>query len=277
VKYQDDEVSDAASARLMAELWYGDVPDLLEPSLLSALRELSAEAELQDGSITVPHATVTVELESGVLPLLTAVFVGSSLDHDSKTLPDASQTWDWADAATTLQGCRGSILVSELLASMFTPEQRVTALMSVLRVLVEQTKPLAIHWPHSQRVTDPTRLDPRALDGVINVRFFSVGEQDGAMLMDTLGLDLFELPDIQCHYRNFDPAAVASLLFDTAVYVFNEGDVIDDGHTISGPRGDEHFVCRHEPASASGPEGPRRDPDRWISARNGRFRRSGAA
>ena len=82
---------------------------------------------------------------------------------------------------------------------------------------------------------------------MLNVRFFTVGD-DETRLMDTLGLDLFELPDVQCHYRDFDPAAVATMLFNTAVYLFAQGDVIDDGHTISGPRGDEHFVCRHEAA-----------------------------
>jgi len=42
-------------------------------------------------------------------------------------------------------------------------------------------------------------------------------------VMDTLGLDLFELPDVQCHYRDFKPADVATMLYNTAVYVFIEG------------------------------------------------------
>lgn len=245
------------TARLMAELWYAEVPDLEDPALLSALKEVSSEAELRDQSLTVPHPQFTMELEDSVVPLLTAVLPGSSLDHGSKTLPDVSQTWDWAEAQSALERCTGSILVTELLASLFPPQQRVDALMSVLRVLVEHTKPLAIHWPYSQRVTDPALFDPETLDGVINVRFFSVGTDAAtgaeAMVMDTLGLDLFELPDAQCHYRDYSPAEVAALLFTTAVYVFTEGDVIDDGHTISGPRGDERFVCRHEDALVAPP------------------------
>ena len=246
-----DPTTPAETPRLLAELWYADVPDLSDPALLAALRAVSVDAEQQDGSITVPHTELTMELEDGVVPLLTAVLPGSQLDHVTKTLPDVSQTWDWVGAAQSLERCTGSVLVSELLAHLFPPQQRVSALMSVLAVLVERTSPLAIHWPNSQRVTDPSVFDADALDGIINVRFFTVGDAEAdseAMVMDTLGLDLFELPDAQCHYRDFNPADVAALLFTTAVYVFTEGDVIDDGHTISGPRGDERFVCRHEEA-----------------------------
>ena len=249
-----DGTATGDTARLMAELWYPQVPDLEDPALLAALRQVSADTEVQDHALTVPHREMTMELEDGVVPLLTAVLPGSSLDHPTKSLPDVSQTWDWAEAQAALDGCTGSILVSELLASFFPPQQRVTGLMSVLAVLVQHTAPAAIHWPHSQRVTDPALFDPDTLDGVINVRFFAVGPDDApgggpeAMVMDTLGLDLFELPDAQCHYRDYDPGDVAALLFTTAVYVFTAGDVIDDGHTISGPRGDERFVCRHEEA-----------------------------
>jgi hypothetical protein len=250
----DDHSTPSETPRLLAELWYADVPDLQDPALLAALRAVSVAAELKDGSITVPHTELTMELEDGVVPLLTAVLPGSPLDHVIKTLPDVSQTWDWAEAAQTLEKCTGSILVSELLAHLFPPKQRVTALTSVLAVLVERTSPLAIHWPNSQRVTDPSLFDPDALDGIINVRFFSVGNAESeAMVMDTLGLDLFELPDAQCHYRDYNPADVAALLFTTAVYVFTAGDVIDDGHTISGPRGDERFLCRHEEALVGPP------------------------
>lgn len=254
---QDGSAPDIADAsadeapRLMAELWYEVPPDLEDPRLLAALQETAPQAQLQEGSLTVPHDDVQLETESGMMPLLTVVLTGSPLDHSAKTLPDASQTWDWPEAATALRGCTGSVLVSELLAERFTPDQRVNGLMSVLGVLIAQTAPRAVYWLNSQRVTDPASFDADSLDGVLNVRFFTVDgdaspDDEPALVMDTLGLDLFELPDLQCHYRGYDPSQVAAMLYSTAVYVFTEGDVIDDGHTISGTRGDERFVCRHE-------------------------------
>ena len=87
------------------------------------------------------------------------------------------------------------------------------------------------------------------LDGLINVRYFSISNDPGAMVMDTLGLHVFELPDVQCHFRDREPGEIATMLFFvTAAYLFRSGDVIADGNTISGPKGDERLVCFHEPA-----------------------------
>ena len=47
----------------------------------------------------------------------------------------ASQGCGREGAAAALEGCTGSVLVSELLASLFLPQQRVAGLMSVLQVL----------------------------------------------------------------------------------------------------------------------------------------------
>lgn len=240
------EPNQPAAPVLMAELWYDDVPDLADTALLKALHTVSAAAEAQDDSIVVPHQDQVLELDEGPLPLLTVVFPGSPLDHTTKMLPDVSQTWDWDEAEDRLKRCTGSLLVTEMLASLFTPQQRVDGLTAVVACLVQHTSPLAVSWPQSQRVTDPELTEPGDLNGVLNVRFFTIHNDPGAMVMDTLGLHVFELPDIQCHYRDFDPGQVATMLFSTAAYVFAAGDVIDDGHTISGPRGDEHFVCQHE-------------------------------
>jgi len=67
------------------------------------------------------------------------------------------------------------------------------------------------------------------------------------MVMDTLGLHVFGLPDVQCHFRDREPGEIAAMLFSTAVYLFRSGDVIADGNTVSGP-GDERLVCFQERA-----------------------------
>ena len=66
--------------------------------------------------------------------------------------------------------------------------------------------------------------------------------------MDTLGLHVFGLPDLQCHFRGREPGEIAGLLYATATYVFDEGDVIADGNTISGLDPNERYVCRREPS-----------------------------
>jgi hypothetical protein len=227
---------------LVAELWYVEAPDLTDPALLAALRKVRPGSEAQESSLSVPHPLADAELP----PLVTVVLPGSPLGRDGKTLPDVSQTWDWAEAEDAVAPCVASILVTEVLADGRTAQERVSSLGEVVAVLVARTRPRALHWARSQRVSDPAAFGAGDLDGVINVRMFSDARADDALAMDTLGLHVFELPDIQCHFRDRDPGEIAELLFSTAVYLFETGDVIEDGNTISGTDGEGRYVCRRE-------------------------------
>ena len=227
---------------LVAELWYLDAPDLEDADLLAALREVRPDAEAKEGSLRVPHPHDDPDRP----PLLTVVLPGSPLGQDGKALPDVSQTWDWAGAELALAPCRASVLVTEMLAEGHSAAERVAALGAVVEVLVARTRPEAIHWARSQRVSDPEAFGAGDLDGVINIRMFSDARAEDTLAMDTLGLHVFDLPDIQCHFRDREPGEIAELLFATAVYEFETGDVIEDGNTISGTDGEGRYVCRRE-------------------------------
>ncbi len=241
---QPPSTGDAPSAglALVAELWYPEAPDLTDPALLAALRAVRPGTELQDGSLSVPHPLEDPDLP----PLVTVVLPGSPLGEEGKTLPDVSQTWDWAGAEAAVAPCRASVLVTEVLAAGRSAAERVGSLGDVVAVLVARTRPRALHWARSQRVSNPATFGSGDLDGVINVRMFSDARDEGALAMDTLGLHVFDLPDVQCHFRDRPPGEIAELLFATAVYLFDTGDVIEDGNTISGTDGEGHYRCRRE-------------------------------
>ncbi len=226
---------------LIAELWYAEPPDLGDPAVLEALQGVSRAAEARDGTLTVPHPLDDPDLP----PLLTVVMPGSPPGRDGKTLPDVSQTWDWPEAEEVVRSCHGSVLVTELLTEGRTADERLDALGQVVAALVAGTSPSVLHWARSQRVCDPATFGVGDLDGPINVRMFS-DARTGALAMDTLGLHVFDLPDIQCHFRDRPPGAIAELLFTTAVYLFGAGDVIEDGNTISGTDGEGRYVCHRE-------------------------------
>jgi hypothetical protein len=65
----------------------------------------------------------------------------------------------------------------------------------------------------------------------------------GRLPWKTLGL-----PDVQCHFHALEPEDVAQLLYDTALYVFEHVDVIEDGHTVEGIPSTEQWVCHHDDA-----------------------------
>ena len=227
---------------LIAELWYEQPPDLADPAVLAALRAVSPAAESQDGSITVPHPLADPDLP----PLLSVVVPGSPLGQDGKSLPDVSQTWDWPEAEEAVRRCSASVLVTEMLAAGRSATERVSSLGRVVAALIQTTGPVALHWARSQRVSDPATFGPEDLDGVINVRMVVDARDEEALAMDTLGLHVFDLPDIQCHFRDRPPGAIAELLFATAVYLFEHGDVIGDGNTISGTDGEGRYLCYRE-------------------------------
>lgn len=227
---------------LVVELWYPAAPDLEDPRLLAALREVSAGTEAQQGSFTVPHPAVEADLP----PLLSVVVAGSPLGEDGKALPDVSQTWAWPRAEQAVAGCRASVLVTEMLAQGHQPGERLEALGRVVAAVAAATGPAALHWARSQCVSDPAGFGPGDVDGAINVRMYTDARDEEALVMDTLGLHVFDLPDVQCHFRDREPGAVAELLFTTAVYLFDAGDVVGDGDTISGTDGEGRYVCHRE-------------------------------
>jgi hypothetical protein len=244
VGYASSEMimTEATSLPLVVELWYaGEAPDLGDPRLLQALRTLSPDAEPQMESIVVPHG-------DGSAPLLNVIMPGSPLGEGGKALPDVSQTWDWEAAEAAVASCRCSVLVTEMFSDDGTPQHRWAAMSGVVAELIGLTHPTVVSWPQSQRVGDPNLFAADDLDGLINVRYFSIANDPGAMVMDTLGLHVFGLPDVQCHFRDREPAEIATMLFSTAAYLFRSGDVIADGNTISGPQPDERLVCFREPA-----------------------------
>ena len=226
---------------LVVELWCTEAPELGDPRLLQALRLQWPATELQMESIVVPHGDPPS-------PLLTVIMTASPLGEGGKALPDVSQTWDWEGAEAAVSASRCSLLVTEMFGDGRTPQERWDAMSAVVSEMAQLTRPTALSWPQSQRVGGPELFAAGDLDGLINVRYFSISNDPGAIVMDTLGLHVFGLPDVQCHYRDREPGEIAAMLFSTAVYLFRSGDVIADGNTISGPRGDERFVCFHERA-----------------------------
>ena len=73
--------------------------------------------------------------------------------------------------------------------------------------------------------------------------------------MDTRGLEEIGLHDLQCHYRELEPNQVSSILFNTAMYIFQSGPVIGSGESITGIDPDSQWVCQFEDSMM----GPKRE------------------
>ncbi len=193
----------------------------------------------------------TVIADGTRVPVFTAITPSPQL-HVIEREHDFSQTWGWPQARAEVARATACVAVTEVMGHLHAPADRLKAFRSVVE-LVAATDPLALWCPNLTKFVPPGHAD--GLEAFINVRLFRVenGERDGEMVMDSLGLHAFDLPDVQCHFAGIDPDVMSRVLYDTAAYVLENGDVIEDGNTVPGPEGDERWSCRHE-AALIGPE-----------------------
>ena len=70
------------------------------------------------------------------------------------------------------------------------------------------------------------------------------------MLVDTLGMSLLFLPDIQYHFHGLDPNLMVNHAYNTALYLLINNNPIETGDTIDGitdgSAQPERWICRYE-------------------------------
>jgi hypothetical protein len=206
-----------------------------------------------DKAFLIIHKSHPVKYADGqVVPVQTAILAGDQPLELEAYRQDIQQSWFCRRAEELLRGCKGRWLVSELLAQLLPPQERLPLFHGVLRAMIEVTSPDALVFKHSQQVIDPADYlaacgeDPILRPGSLNVRFFNISNSDGDMVMDTRGLAEIGLHDLQCHFRDLDPREVAQVLFNAAIYVFEKGPVLEPGHTVAGIEPDSKWRCQFE-------------------------------
>jgi hypothetical protein len=198
------------------------------------------------------HQQHPIQYTDGVGPAQTAFLAAHKpIDVNSYT-DDIQQSWRFRDCEAVLTLSKHTLFVTELMARLLEPADRVRLFHGVLQAAVEITHPEALVFKHSQQVVQPgdylEAVDKKPIlrPGTLNVRFFNIEDSDGDMLMDTRGLDEIGLHDLQCHFRKLDPHDVSNVLYNTAVYIFENGAVIEAGHTVAGVGPNSNWVCQFE-------------------------------
>lgn len=168
---------------------------------------------------------------------------------------DRSQFWDCQDGAALLDACQWQVMVSDFVASGLPHLERAEILCKWLDICLAlfptcegvyfeaSRKLLTAEQIRSQTHTGVSKM----LYGMVNARFFNIqGTND--MLVDTLGLYAFGLPDVQYHFHGLDPNAVVNHAYNTAAYQFEHHAPIQSGHTIEGSEAGSKWTCRYESA-----------------------------
>jgi hypothetical protein len=235
-------------------------PKILKQQLFESLQKRCPAIEPLDGKLDSDalaffHPDQITELADGKVPVQTLIAVADQGPDMEKLQPAIEQSWGFSEAAAQVKRCTTSILVTDLMARFLEYKTRLALFQKVLTSILEVVKCRAIHWQPAQQIVDPIRYlqtvapekYPELQAGGLNVRFYRISNSDeGDMLMDTLGLAALGLPDLQCHFKNLDVQAVARMLYNTGLYLFQNGDVIEDGHTVAGIKPTDKWLCQHE-------------------------------
>lgn len=263
-----DKTKRKAATLLHAELLYEQQPVPDVPAIYSHLQHALPDVQLisdpsKPGLVMFGHPQYVTRCSDGSeVPAQTVLMATDRPLEPSAFGFELSQTFDWPAANEVVARCRGQLLLTEFLAREIEYRTRLRLFQTALLSVVELTNPAAVVWRPGDKLVDPAALrrasgaaDPMAMvRSAVNVRMFRIeNHAPGDMLMDTRGLAELGLPDLQVHFRGLEPDRVAAVLFNLALYLFQKGDVIADGHTVAGLSPGQKWKCQGE-ASLIGPE-----------------------
>ncbi|MDC3379451.1 DUF4261 domain-containing protein [Planctomycetota bacterium] len=271
----DDKLPDPP--RVQAVELLSRKPIVLGEAYADALRRNCGEVDVKVGEATIhafhPDCPVGTTEDGKPIPAQTVVMHPGGEGVETEPYAAAvQQAWDWRDAGNVVAECGHHALLTDILAGGLTPKLRLHMLVRALKSALEVAEVDALHWKTSDRLVEPSAF-LRALEqgqeffcGPINARLFNIRDRaEGETVMDTLGMNLFRLPDVQLHFTGLDVNDVASFLYTTAKYLFDAGDVIEDGQTVQGLTDAHKWRCQHERSLVP--------PDRLVlDAHSGEFR-----
>ncbi len=257
------EPEDLFAITFGVELFFEEMPGAFPVAEIKRrLTELCGEVEIpsdNQDSMVFFFKEHTVQFATGEMPV--QVLVARAGERTSTVNFETSfrQSWQFPNVRTVVEACPHCILVTDMMASGLEIHERIILFQAALYAIVEALRPDAIHFMRSQLflagetylANVPMSPGYDILLGPLNVRLFKVeDERESAMIMDTLGLSALGFPDLQMHFRDLDVNQLAGMLYGTGHYIFEHGDVIEDGHTLSGWEENQLWKCRHEASLA---------------------------
>ncbi|MCX6985070.1 MAG: DUF4261 domain-containing protein [Lentisphaerae bacterium] len=235
----------------IVELFFDKETELKSVLLLDSLRKYCGSAEIEgDPENENPRFLVSSpeNINASIrVGLSTAGFTRENvLDYASSF----RQSWSWRTAKDVVQACSHIIRISDGYDCKVNYKDRVLAMRNVIRALAECSACKAIHFQMTQQFIKPegylasfNEPAPDRLFGFVNVRFFKIHDSDD-MLMDTIGLNPMGLEDMQCSFKKYNPKDISNVLYNTAYYLFDNGNVIIDDDTVQGVKRTDKWACR---------------------------------
>lgn len=246
VHKQDLTQKDDNGAIFMMQLLMEDFCEMPDKSTVESIMKkyLGEEAECVNHSGEIAGIAVPkykAEFDDGVVPPMLSVF--KCMEFESKRIGSMtrSQMWDCPEHDELLDSCKYHVLVSDMFGAGMNYKDRADMLMDFLEALVELFPTCkAVYFVNSGKMfsADAVRShniphDDRFIYFAVNVRFFNINDSS-ARIVDTVGMEALDMPDLQYHFHGMDPNFVVNHAYNVLSYMYENDNPIENNNTIDG-------------------------------------------
>ena len=254
-KYEQvaEEIVPNEPAMQLVSLFFENKPEIDKEKILAELKKRFDNVEATDGdsSLAFSFPDYATEFSTGPVAAQGVVMVSDAEINIDRFAAAFQQSWHWNDATTVMENCKYEVNLIDMMSKGLTHQARLDFFQKFLCAVVKAMDPAAVYFRNSEKLIEPCDMlqacddeQPAFLHAAMSVRIFSL--DNGEMLIDTLGLHTFGLPDFECRFSKYEPGSIAGVLTDIAYYVFETGDAIRNNTTVQGIGKDPIWKTRYE-------------------------------
>lgn len=263
-KSEPEERLENVPEMLNVKLLFAEKPVIDSQVVLAELRKYypSVDHPQEGKSLLFFFPEIEVQFTDGAIAAQCAVFLPDDKNINAEIKEEAfQQNWHWREAEVAARSCHYEVLLTDFMTRTLDYKIRFKLFVNFVAAVTKATKPQVVYAVTTQKLLEPGTLiedwdsrEKEDLSALVNVRLYNISDgRAGETLMDTVGLHQFGLPDFQIRFTDYNPSEIAGLLWNYAYYLFENGDVIENGNTLAGLGGDSKWRCDRQ-ISLVGPE-----------------------
>lgn len=154
----------------------------------------------------------------------------------------SSQLWEMKNGAEFVSQVKYEVAAYSMLSAALPYREQAELFISQLDAAVEMYPTCeAIYIAGSGKLTPIENFisdrqwdtASRFIKIAVNVRFFNI-QNSNDMLIDSLGMYMMNLPDVQTHFHDLDPNDVVSYVYNILSYQYENDFPVESGDTLDG-------------------------------------------
>ena len=216
------------------------------------------ECFMHDENIGLAAKDYPVELKEGVMPTTLMIMGCLPMDDFQIDSLTRSQMWNCPESDKILDECKYHVVAVDMMASVLPYKKRAELDMNYMEALVELYPECeAVYFQNSGKMFTREKIvnhkipkEDRFIYFAMNVRLFNI-QNTKDHIVDTLGMNLLGLPDLQYHFHDMNPNLIINHAYNVASYIFSGAKPIENGDRIDGIKDGKidlevQWRCHHE-------------------------------